>query len=127
LSTKQNPDRDAQFQYINSLVANFSKNHCPIISVDTKKKELVGNFKNSGQVWKKKDNVDAVYDHDFRSLSDGIAIPYGAYDIRGNKGVVNVGMSSDTAEFAVNSIYQWWKICGRKRYQNTTRLLISKG
>lgn len=124
LSTKQNPDRDEQFQYINSLVAKFSKNHCPVISVDTKKKELVGNFKNSGQVWKKKNDIDAVYDHDFRSLSDGIAIPYGAYDIRENEGVVNVGISSDTAEFAVNSVYQWWKICGQKRYPNTTRLLI---
>lgn len=124
ISTKQDPDRDEQFKYINSTVSKFSKNDCPIISVDTKKKELIGNFKNAGKVWKKKGDIDSVYDHDFRSLGKGIAIPYGAYDIKENEGVVNVGISSDTAEFAVNSIYQWWKICGRKHYPNTACLLI---
>lgn len=124
LSTTQNPDRDEQFKYINKVVSRFSKDENPVISVDTKKKELVGNFKNSGKVWKKKNELDIVYDHDFRSLAQGVAIPYGAYDVKKNEGVVNIGISADTAEFAVNSVYQWWKICGRKRYPNATRLLI---
>jgi hypothetical protein len=124
LSTKQDPDRDEQFKYINNIVSKFSKNDEPVISVDTKKKELVGNFKNAGAVWKKKDDLDLVYDHDFRSLAEGIAIPYGTYDVKKNEGMVNVGMSSDTAEFAVNSIYQWWKMCGKKRYPSADRLLI---
>ncbi len=124
LSTTQNPDRDEQFKYINKVASRFSRNEHPVISVDTKKKELVGNFKNSGKVWKKKDELDIVYDHDFKSLAQGIAIPYGAYDVKKNEGVVNIGISSDTAEFAVNSVYQWWKMCGRKRYPNATRLLI---
>jgi Rhodopirellula transposase DDE domain len=124
LSTKQDPNRDEQFKYINNVVSRFSRNNQPVISVDTKKKELVGNFKNAGVVWKKKDELDIVYDHDFRSLAQGIAIPYGTYDIKKNEGVVNIGISSDTAEFAVNSIYQWWKICGRKRYPNASCLLI---
>jgi Rhodopirellula transposase DDE domain len=124
LSTKQDPDRDEQFKYINKIASRFSKNDQPVISVDTKKKELVGNFKNSGKVWKKKGELDIVYDHDFGSLAQGIAIPYGTYDVNENEGVVNIGISSDTAEFAMNSIYQWWKICGRKRYPKASRLLI---
>lgn len=124
LSTKQDPNRDEQFRYINKLAAKFSKNNFPVISVDTKKKELVGNFKNLGQTWKKKNKAKVVYDHDFRSLSNGIAIPYGAYDIQENEGFVNVGVSSDTAEFAVNSIYQWWRVFGKKRYPKAAELLI---
>jgi hypothetical protein len=124
LSTKQDPERDEQFKYINKLVTQFSKNNDPVISVDTKKKELIGNFKNNGQTWKKKGQAQAVLDHDFRSLGKGIAIPYGAYDIQENEGFVNVGISSDTAEFAANSIYQWWKAFGCKRYPEAVKLLI---
>ena len=76
--------------------------------MDTKKKELVGNFKNSGKVWRKKGQPKKVLDHDFRSYGEGLAIPYGTYDLQRNEGFVNVGVSSDTSEFAVNSIWQWW-------------------
>lgn len=122
LSGKDHPDRDAQFKHINRLVSSFSKSNDPIISVDTKKKELVGNFKNDGQIWTK-DTVE-VLDHDFASYSSGKAIPYGAYDINRNEGFVNVGTSSDTSEFAVNSIWQWWRHFGRKNYPNAQRLFI---
>lgn len=122
LSGRNHPDRDSQFRYINSLVRKFTKDGNPVISVDTKKKELVGNFKNDGQTWCKEDQK--VLDHDFRSLGQGIAIPYGAYDVNRNEGFVNIGMSSDTSEFAVNSIWQWWRHFGRKHYQNANRLLV---
>lgn len=122
LSGKNHPDRDSQFCYINKLVNEFGNKNCPVISVDTKKKELVGNFKNKGKTWLK-DDVK-VLDHDFKSLGDGIAIPYGAYDISRNEGFVNVGISSDTAEFAVNSIWQWWRHFGRKNYKMSEELLI---
>jgi hypothetical protein len=101
---------------------SFSKTNDPIISVDTKKKELVGNFKNNGQVWTK--NTIEVLDHDFASYSSGKAIPYGAYDINRNEGFVNIGTSSDTSEFAVNSIWQWWRHFGRKNYPTAQRLFI---
>ncbi len=124
LNTKQDPNRDDQFKYINKIVTKFFNKDYPVISVDTKKKELVGNFKNNGQTWNKKNKAKAVYDHDFKSLSDGLAIPYGTYDIKANDGFVNVGTSADTAEFAVNSILQWWKIFGCKRYPAAKELLI---
>jgi hypothetical protein len=116
------PDRDAQFRYINKLVNKFSSKNQPIISVDTKKKELVGNFKNNGSRWLKED-VE-VLDHDFKNYGEGIAIPYGAYDVNRNEGFVNIGISSDTAEFAVNSIWQWWRHFGRKHYIDAEELLI---
>jgi transposase len=122
LSGKDHPDRDSQFKHINRLVSSFSKTNDPIISVDTKKKELVGNFKNNGQVWTK--NTIEVFDHDFASYSSGKAIPYGAYDINRNEGFVNIGTSSDTSEFAVNSIWQWWRHFGRKNYPTAQRLFI---
>lgn len=122
LPGKNHPDRDAQFRYINRLVNKFTKDGNPVISVDTKKKELVGNFKNNGQTWRNKDRE--VLDHDFRSYGEGVAIPYGAYDVNRNEGFVNVGMSSDTSEFAVNSIWQWWRHSGRKYYQGADRLLL---
>jgi len=124
LATKNNPDRNEQFLYINKLVSRFSNSGDPVISVDTKKKELVGNFKQQGKVWSKKHNARAVYDHDFRSLGKGMAIPYGTYDVQENEGFVNIGTSSDTAEFAVNSILQWWKVFGCKRYPDAKRILI---
>lgn len=122
LSGKDHPDRDAQFKHINRLVSSFSKSNDPVISVDTKKKELIGKFKNNGQVWAK--NSVEVLDHDFASYSSGKAIPYGAYDINRNEGFVNIGTSSDTSEFAVNSIWQWWRHFGRKYYPCAERLLI---
>lgn len=122
LAGKNHPDRDSQFRYISKLVNKFSNKNRPIISVDTKKKELVGNFKNNGKTWQKEDIQ--VLDHDFKSYGEGIAIPYGAYDINRNEGFVNVGISSDTAEFAVNSIWQWWRHFGRKHYAGAEEILI---
>jgi len=124
LSGKNHPDRDAQFRHINKTVNRFVKYNSPIISVDTKKKELVGNFKNAGKTWEKTGNGVEVLDHDFRSLGEGLAVPYGAYDIQRNEGFVNVGMSSDTSEFAVNSIWQWWRHFGKNHYPKTEELLI---
>lgn len=117
-------ERDAQFRYINSTVNKFIKSKSPVISVDTKKKELIGNFKNNGQTWHKKKKGKQVNDHDFKSLGKGIAIPYGAYDVQKNEGFVNVGITADTAEFAVNSIRQWWELIGAKSYPKAKQLLI---
>ncbi len=122
LSGKEHPDRNEQFLYINKIVNRFVKEENPVISVDTKKKELVGNFKNNGQTWRKEQRE--VLDHDFRSYADGIAIPYGAYDVKRNEGFVNVGLSSDTSEFAVNSIWQWWRHFGKRHYPNCEKLLV---
>ncbi len=124
LSGKHHPDRDAQFRFINRSVNRFFKNKDPVISVDTKKKELVGNFSNNGQEWKKKGDATKVLDHDFKSLGNGIAVPYGSYDIKRNEGFVNVGISSDTSEFAVNSIWQWWRHFGKRSYKDADELLI---
>lgn len=124
LSGKNHPDRDAQFRNINRSVNKFFKNNNPVISVDTKKKELVGNFSNNGHEWKKKGEAAKVLDHDFKSLGSGIAVPYGSYDVKRNEGFVNVGVSSDTAEFAVNSIWQWWRHFGKRSYNDADELLI---
>lgn len=119
------PDRDAQFHYINHIVDKFVKKRQPVISVDTKKKERVGNFKNAGQVWTKTGQAEHVNAYDFPSFAKGKAVPYGAYDITLNKGFVNIGISYDTAEFAVESIRQWWKQLGKKHYPNAKELLIT--
>ena len=124
LSGKNHPNRDDQFKHINRTVNKFIKNNNPVISVDTKKKELVGNFKNAGQSWFPKGSSTKVLDHDFKSDAEGIAIPYGTYDILRNEGFVNVGMTSDTSEFAVNSIWQWWRHFGRKHYKYAEKILI---
>lgn len=116
--------RDSQFRYINIMAAEFIKNGQPVISVDTKKKELVGSFRNSGKTWRKKGEPVEVNVHDFPNLEMGKAIPYGAYDVALNKGFVNVGVSSDTAEFAVESIKQWWKQLRKRSYKKADRLLI---
>jgi len=117
-------ERDAQFRYINRVAKKFLNNEEPIISVDTKKKELVGNFKNNGRIWRKKGKPEEVNLHDFPDLGKGKAVPYGAYDVTLNKGFVNVGISSDTSEFAVESIRQWWKQLGRMHYSEAKELLI---
>ncbi len=118
------PERDEQFKYINMKVEEFMIKKYPVISVDTKKKELVGNFKNNGRIWLKKGQFQEVNVYDFPSLSKGKAIPYGTYDITKNKGFVNVGVSSDTGEFAVESIKRWWQFNGKKDYPTAKELLI---
>ena len=120
----QRPERDAQFRYINKQVKRFLKSGDPVISVDTKKKELVGSFKNPGRVWRPKGQPEEVNAKDFPHLGKGKAIPYGVYDIARDCAVVNVGVTHDTAEFAVESVRRWWKLDGRKVYRGATRLLI---
>ena len=117
-------ERDSQFNYINETVKIFAKKNIPIISVDAKKKELVGNFKNSGRKWMKKGKAEIVNVYDFWFLAKGKAIPYGIYDINMNNGFVNVGIDHNTSEFAVESIRQWWNKIGKKNYPNTKELLI---
>jgi hypothetical protein len=121
---KDHPDRDEQFQYINKHANEFLNRESPVISVDTKKKELIGKYKNSGREWKKRGRAVKVLSHDFPDPEVPKAIPYGVYDIGKNLGWVNVGIDADTAEFAVESIRQWWKCMGKKRYPNAHDLLI---
>jgi len=120
----QHPDRDAQFRYINRQEASFRASGDPVISVDTKKKELLGAFKNGGRTWRPKGKPYEVNVHDWPSRGKGKAIPYGVYDVRDDRAVVNVGISHDTAEFAVESIRRWWRLDGRQRYGSARRLLI---
>lgn len=118
------PDCNEQFLYINRIAKKFLAKKDPVISVDTKKKELVGNYKNVGKEWASRGQPIEVNGHDFPDKSVPKAIPYGVYDIADNKGWVNVGVTSDTAEFAVESIRQWWVRMGQKRYPTAERLLI---
>jgi hypothetical protein len=117
-------ERDSQFKYINEQVKIFAKKNIPIISVDAKKKELVGNFKNNGRRWMKKGNAEIVNVYDFWFLAKGKAIPYGIYDISTNKGFVNVGIDHNTSEFAVESIRKWWQNIGKINYEKTNEILI---
>ncbi len=119
------PDRDAQFHHINDQVAAFAEAGQPVISVDTKKKELVGDFKNSGREWRPKGSPEEVRVHDFADKELGKAVPYGVYDVINNIGWVNVGVSSDTAAFAVESIRRWWRHLGKERYPEARKLLIT--
>jgi hypothetical protein len=121
----QHIDRDAQFHYINEQAMAFLAAREPIISVDTKKKELVGNFKNNGREWRPKDRPELVNVHDFIDPKLGRAVPYGVYDITNNVGWVSVGTDHDTASFAVHAIHRWWKTMGKKRHPKATRLMIS--
>jgi len=118
------PERDGQFRYINKQVKKYIKKGDPVISVDTKKRELVGDFKNPGRTWRKKGEPEEVDIYDFLTRAIGIAIPYGIYDVSENNGFVNVGITYDTSEFAVESIHQWWDIVGKVHYPNAKRLLI---
>lgn len=120
----QHPDRNAQFEHINDKVDECLERGIPVISVDTKKKELVGNFKNGGQEWLPKGEPELVDVHDFPSDALGKAIPYGVYDLDANAGFVNVGVDRDTPLFAVTSIEAWWDRVGRKRYPEATELYI---
>ena len=127
VKTKEGPQsasRDEQFRYINRLVKGYIKTGDPVISVDTKKKELVGEFRNPGQTWRPHGDPVEVHVHDFPHLGRGKAVPYGAYDIARNRAVVNVGISHDTAEFAIESIRRWWRLDGRRLYRTARRLLI---
>jgi hypothetical protein len=124
LEGAQHPDRDAQFRYLNTQVKAFVRSGNPVVSVDTKKKELVGAFKNGGRRWQPQGEPEAVHVHDFPHLGKGKAIPYGTYDIAQDKALVNVGVSHDTAEFAVASIRRWWRMLGRRSYARAERLLI---
>jgi len=119
------PDRNAQFEYINRKVKRFLASQQPVISVDTKKKELVGNFKNSGRELRPQGDPEKVRVHDFIIPELGRATPYGVYDLAQNTGWVSVGMDHDTAEFAVETIRRWWKDMGRAVYPQANRLLIT--
>jgi hypothetical protein len=122
LAADSSPDRSHQFDYLLKLRHRFTRGHLPIISVDSKKREQVGNFKNPGRRWDRSPRL--VYDHDFRSDSKGIAIPYGIYDVRANRGSVVLGVSYDTSAFAVHSIAHWWQREGILRYPRSRQLLI---
>jgi len=119
------PDRDAQFAYLNARVGSFHQRGQPAISVDTKKKELVGDFKNGGREWRPHGQPAEVRVHDFLDPTLGKAIPYGVYDLLNNQGWVSVGIDHDTAEFAVHSIRLWWQRMGRRRFPRARQLLIT--
>jgi Rhodopirellula transposase DDE domain len=119
------PDRDAQFRYINDRVKAALVAGEPVISVDTKKKELVGDFKNGGREWRPKGSPEEVRVHDFVIPELGRAVPYGVYDIANNVGWVSVGIDHDTAAFATNAIRSWWKLMGRERFPQAKTLLIT--
>ena len=119
------PDRDAQFRHINLAVKKFMRACEPVISVDTKKKELIGNYQNRGRQWRKKGTADKVNGHDFPKPEVPSAYPYGIYDLGRNAGFVNVGTDHDTGAFAVASIHGWWRSEGRRLYPGAQRLLIT--
>ncbi len=127
LEGSQHPDRDAQFEHINRKAQRYLKQGEPVISVDTKKKELVGDFKNAGREWQLKGEPELVRVHDFeiRQPDKGKVAPYGVYDLGRNVGWVSVGVDHDTAAFAVESIRRWWRWMGCRSYPNAKRLLIT--
>ena len=121
----KDPDRNAQFEHINNQVIHFRKSKQPVISVDTKKKELIGNFKNNGKEYVKKGEPVEVNVHDFPT-KEGKAVPYASFDVLENEGYVNIGTSGDTAVFAVESIRRWlYSPMGREKYATATKLLIT--
>ena len=124
LEGKQCPERNEQFEYINKQVKKFIRNNEPVISVDTKKKELISNYDNKGKRWQPRGNPRKVKSHDFPDKDNGKAIPYGVYDINKDFGLVNVGCDHDTAAFAVESIKRWWKQFGHRSYPNAKKILI---
>lgn len=121
----QHPDRNAQFEHINKEVTRFLRQRQPVISVDTKKKELVGDFRNAGAEWLPKGQPEEVRVHDFMDKNLGKAIPYGVYDLASNQGWVSVGITSDTAQFAVASIRRWWNEMGAARFPRARKLMIT--
>ncbi len=122
---KSHADRNLQFEHINSMAMKFMKENQPVISIVTKKKELIGNFKNNGKEWKAPGEFYEVNVYDFMQFTAGKAVPYGIYDMKLNEGYVNVGIDHDTAEFAVQSIRKWWDFMGQKRYPDAKKLLIT--
>jgi predicted GNAT family acetyltransferase len=119
------PDRNEQFEFINSMSEDFIANGIPVISIDCKKKENLGNFKNNGSEYRRKGDARKVLDHDFLIKELGTVAPYGIYDVDKNTGFINLGISHDTAEFAVNSIYQWWLHIGKDTYPDAKRIYIN--
>lgn len=124
LAGSSSPQRDAQFRYINRQVKKQIARREPVLSIDTKKKERVGAFKNRGKTYRRKGEPEEVNVYDYPHLGEGMAIPYGTYDIDRNEGFVNVGMTHDTAEFAVDSLRHWWKQVGRRHYPSAKSLLL---
>jgi hypothetical protein len=122
ISAGSGPDRNVQFENIKTLREDFANRSAPVLSVDTKKKEIVGNFKNNGAAWGK--HAIAVNDHDFRSMGKGIAVPYGVYDVMANRGSVFIGTSFDTPDFAVDAVEKWYRYDGQYRYKNAKEILI---
>jgi hypothetical protein len=119
------PDRNAQFEYINACVQQFQRRGQPAISVDTKKKELIGDFRNGGREWRPQGEPEEVRVHDFLDKTLGKAIPYGVYDMLNNQGWVSVGINHDTAQFAVHSIHRWWSKMGHRHFPRARQLLIT--
>ena len=119
------PDRDGQFRYLNDLAAGFLADRQPVISVDTKKKELVGEYRNGGREWQPTGAPERVKTHDFIDPELGRAVPYGVYDVAHDEGWVSVGDSADTAEFAIEAVRRWWRNMGAHRFPDATRLLIT--
>jgi hypothetical protein len=122
---KDHPDRDAQFRFISESTKRFQTKNQPVISVDTKKKELIGNYKNNGREWRKTGDPRKVKTHDFPDKELGKVAPYGIFDVLQNEGWVNVGIDHDTASFAVESIRRWWTRMGRMRYEHARELMIT--
>jgi hypothetical protein len=122
---KQHPDRDAQFEHINAVAIAFQEGNSPVISVDTKKKELIGNFKNAGTDYRPTGCPDEVLTHDFIDAEKGKVVPYGIYDVGANQGWVSVGVDHDTSEFAVATISRWWGDVGKPRYPKARRILVT--
>src|SRR5450755_1032112 len=125
LEGSRNPDRDAQFEHINTAVIVTQSAGQPVISIDTKKKELIGPYKNGGSDYRPEGCPDEVNVHDFVDKELGKAVPYGVYDIAANAGCVSVGIDNDTAQFAVNSVRRWLNVMGRERYPKVERLMIT--
>jgi len=125
LEGSQHPDRDAQFQYINRRVKAFQRQGQPVVSVDTKKKQLVGRFRNGGQEWRPQGQPEPVKVHDFPDDELGKVIPYGVYDMATNTGWVSVGVDHDTAAFAVETLRRWWRAMGSPTYPRAKRLLVT--
>ena len=122
---EEHPDKDKQFQFINNKAKKFLKAGVPVISIDAKKKENIGNLKNNGRTYRKKKDPAKVLDHDFPIKELVKVTPYGVYDICKNEGFVNLGISSDTSEFAVESISRWWLTLGKNTYPKTKKLYIN--
>jgi len=122
LAGAQHPDRNTQFEYIDAQRQLFLHMGWPIVSLDGKKKELIGNFKNAGQTWRR--DAELVNDHDFESAALGKAVPYGIYDVTHNRGAVYVGQSANTAEFAVDMLSRWWQTVGRDTFPTAPCLLV---